>query len=296
MYVTICIGILFIVGILFSGESHANNDATGDSHEWRVDVFQSNESWPILLSYEAMQVFYQDLFLECWIADNVTSLVNLSEDARFSVAIEKGIVDISKRDHHTKHQWWSWNTNEELGVSEYQNMSIYLKPREEDYDFPMNVRIIVHEGENETYSEEHTFLIIGEPVIITYDDPILGVGIRSIYLYSFVTAAVIYGFILYDRKYSSLRENRLNEVKQNRLKEVEENRLDEVEENRLNEMEENRLDEVEENRLNEMEENRLKEVGENRLKEVGENRSKEVEDNRLKEVGENRLNEVTNDQ
>ena len=179
------------------GENSDESDYT-----WNATVSQSNESWPILLEYLELTVFYQDLHLECSVNPRISEQVNLSDpEDSLQMSTTNGVFNISQDSRYYGFEWTSWNNAEEIDKTELLAKMIILKPQELDYNFQMTVRIMVWTGSNSTmYTETHEFWIIGEPLIIINDPPHEGIDIINIYVFSFVLGVGCAVFILWDRR------------------------------------------------------------------------------------------------
>jgi len=198
----ICIGIFLITGVFNSIESRAGNDNTDEYHEWRVNINQTNETWPVLLKYENLTVFYQDLFLECRISSELKYFVNLSdENTTLSLQVINGTAYISNLSSMDFYRWRSWENREEMDTSNIPYLDIFVKPTEKDVNFNVTLMLSIYNETNCTkYSEAHTFWIVGEPKIVQKDDLIEKVGIIRTYVISLIAGLVILSIIPWNRE------------------------------------------------------------------------------------------------
>lgn len=188
--------------LLTDGHRVRGTDGDADDHAWNVTVTQSNESWPVLLVYDSLLVFYQNLFLDCTIDPRISEHVNLTDnESAICISAMNGVFNVSHPSEWRQFEWLRWNEAEEIDKEGIATNSIHLKPQEHDSNFPMIFSITIQDGSNSTlYTETHTYLIIGEPIIIEKEKLESGVGIVRTYLISLVVSFAILGFFLVDRR------------------------------------------------------------------------------------------------
>lgn len=203
MITLIVILILVASPILVADDHHVvGEDGDIDVHPWNVTVTQSNQSWPVLLLYDSVQVFYQNLFLECTIDPRISDYVNLTEkNSSIRISVVDGVFNVSDPSDLLQYMWEGWNEIEEIDKGGIETNSIFLKPQELDFDFSMIVSIsIVNESNATMYSEIHHISIIGEPKVIIIDPLYSEIGILRTYVFSLIIGGGIVLFIFWDRK------------------------------------------------------------------------------------------------
>jgi len=186
--------LLFFVisGTFIIFETSAEDNGVDEEKEWRNNVTQTNDSWPILLSYEEMSVFFQNTWLECEISIHYTIAENMNLDnVTITLSVEKGGVAF----HYYSFDYSNNNLTLLIIEDVEVHNEVYVKPDELDMNFNMSVNATVSNSTEVLYSETHMFWVVGEPYIEPGEDLNEDVDVMEIYSGALIVSVVFFSMI-----------------------------------------------------------------------------------------------------
>jgi len=161
---------------------------------------KSDESRPTIITYSELDLFYQDNYLDFRIVEDI------SRYDKVYIQVENGDFGI-KTDNNSVYSYPRYLDFFFYGEDGPVNIlkasysigrlnGYYLKPYEKDLNFNLTLRLVIIENDQITYMENHTFYIVGEPIVIPGDDINEGLPIWEFILLS-ITVSIIFWIIVY---------------------------------------------------------------------------------------------------
>jgi hypothetical protein len=157
---------------------------------WDVQITQSNESWPRMILYENMEVFYQNEYLESTLNASHSDIFNDTDSiTNFEFIIDEGVISEfeEKRNYYYELNHGMAHLTRQYPAS-LDNIFV-IKPLEHDTNFHMNITFRILGEQEEIYLEKHVLWIIGEPIIIPGIDP--NGNVILIYMGALITSVIL---------------------------------------------------------------------------------------------------------
>lgn len=187
----ILIGFLFALSPLSMGLNKEN------THSFT----SSDPGWEPVIDYDLPSVFYQDRGILLHINDQQEGSLSILFHVQNGTIVVLDEWSIRRVQEDPEWGVERWNgesegefismTNENTDVNGYMLAPDYI---DENYD--MTLRVSVWNGSREIYWEEHSFFVVGEPVIIDGSDPFKEIVISNAFADTMVGGFIFWGLVL----------------------------------------------------------------------------------------------------
>ena len=155
-----------------------------------VSVSQSDKEWPRILHYNLSTVLYQNEILEFFFLESYDVYTNINLTVVNGTFVHDN-DDYYEYMNYDYYQYMGGNVDGSSYIS--PNKKYHLIPNQLDINFELVLNVSIWRNEEEIYSEEHTFWIVGEPEIIPGVDLNEDVNLSEIYLKALWVSILIIG-------------------------------------------------------------------------------------------------------
>jgi len=174
--------------------------STGADYRWYSSIEKSDESRSTIINYSELDVFYQNNYLDFQIEEDISRYDKVYiqvENGDFGIWADNNSIYANNRYYGPFFYGERGPVNileEDYYLGELNGY--YLKPYEKDVNFNLTLKLVIIENDLITYMENHTFYIVGEPIVIPGDDINVGLPIWEFIILS-ITISIIFWILFY---------------------------------------------------------------------------------------------------